>query len=285
VVAYNAVDTTLGGDQTFTTTSGDTGGVSVLTNGHFASGTSSWTFYTNGSGSFSVGSDGERAHVANLHFTTVGNNMQLYQSGIPLESGETYRLSFEAKSSTGHDVHVYLQKHVTPYTAYGLDQEFNIGTTWGTHQVEFVAQNFSGTVNDGRLYFWFVGYAAAGDDYYLDTISLVQLTGLGKQGIPMEVMRPIPTQFLMAGNYPNPFNPSTTIEYQLPSAAFVNLKIYDVLGRQIAELVSGMKEAGYYSVRWIASSAPSGIYYARFTVTDEGGKVLNTTINKLLLVK
>jgi photosystem II stability/assembly factor-like uncharacterized protein len=70
-----------------------------------------------------------------------------------------------------------------------------------------------------------------------------------------------PHEFLLHQNHPSPFNPSTLIEYQLPVSARVTLTVYDILGREVATLVSGHEEAGYKSVRWDAGGAPSGVYF------------------------
>jgi hypothetical protein len=60
----------------------------------------------------------------------------------------------------------------------------------------------------------------------------------------------IPTQFALEQNYPNPFNPTTLINYSLPNNAFVVLKIYDMLGREIKTLVNNQMNAGKYSIAW-----------------------------------
>jgi len=74
----------------------------------------------------------------------------------------------------------------------------------------------------------------------------------------------IPTQFALYQNYPNPFNPSTNFEFQVSSFAFVSLKIFDVLGREVATLVNEARPTGVYTIRWDASTLPSGVYYYRF---------------------
>jgi hypothetical protein len=75
----------------------------------------------------------------------------------------------------------------------------------------------------------------------------------------------VPTSSALSQNYPNPFNPSTTINYQLPTVNHVTLKVYDVLGREVATLVDEVKQPGTYSVQWDASEVASGVYYYRLT--------------------
>jgi hypothetical protein len=71
----------------------------------------------------------------------------------------------------------------------------------------------------------------------------------------------VPTQFGLEQNYPNPFNPSTSIQYQVSSISQVSLKVYDLLGREVAELVNEEKPAGTYEVTFDASGLSSGVYY------------------------
>jgi len=70
----------------------------------------------------------------------------------------------------------------------------------------------------------------------------------------------LPKNYSLSQNYPNPFNPSTSIQYEIPVTAKVTLKVYDLLGREIATLVDGIKAAGRYSVNF-SKQLPSGIYY------------------------
>jgi hypothetical protein len=95
----------------------------------------------------------------------------------------------------------------------------------------------------------------------------------------------VPSVFAVHEGYPNPFNPSTTIKYDLPEPSHVSLVIYDVLGRKVVELVNSVKEAGYHSATWNAGNVASGVYFARFTATDANGSVKLTKVNKLLLTK
>jgi polyhydroxybutyrate depolymerase len=72
-----------------------------------------------------------------------------------------------------------------------------------------------------------------------------------------------PLNTFLFPNYPNPFNPSTTISYVLSSVSHVNLKVFDVLGREVAELANEQKSPGRYTVKWNAEEMSSGIYFYR----------------------
>ena len=73
----------------------------------------------------------------------------------------------------------------------------------------------------------------------------------------------IPSKVQLLQNYPNPFNPSTSIRYALPHADHIRLKVFDVLGREVATLADGMQNAGFHEVLWNARGMSSGIYLCR----------------------
>jgi hypothetical protein len=82
------------------------------------------------------------------------------------------------------------------------------------------------------------------------------LTGIDQQTT-------IPVEFVLAQNYPNPANPSTTIEFDLPKSSQVTLKVFNILGEEVATLVSGQLAAGKYTYDWDGSNVASGVYLYR----------------------
>jgi hypothetical protein len=96
----------------------------------------------------------------------------------------------------------------------------------------------------------------------------------------------IPKQFTLSQNYPNPFNPSTTISFTLPSKSFISLKIYDLLGREVATLASEVLSAGRYTRQWNAMNMPSGVYFYRLQVyPDAVGTGSYSETKKLVLIR
>ncbi|MGH7601620.1 MAG: T9SS type A sorting domain-containing protein, partial [bacterium] len=75
----------------------------------------------------------------------------------------------------------------------------------------------------------------------------------------------LPLAFSLSQNYPNPFNPATTITFTLPKNTHVNLKVYNLLGREVAALINHKMPAGTHQVIWDAQNAPSGVYFYKMT--------------------
>ncbi|MDH4070727.1 MAG: choice-of-anchor D domain-containing protein, partial [Ignavibacteria bacterium] len=96
----------------------------------------------------------------------------------------------------------------------------------------------------------------------------VELSGMGDTPVDVTTGKELPTEFSMAPNYPNPFNPTTTIRYALPVASEVSVVVYDILGRMVKTLVSGEHEAGYHQASWDGTNntgqiVGSGVYVYR----------------------
>jgi photosystem II stability/assembly factor-like uncharacterized protein len=78
----------------------------------------------------------------------------------------------------------------------------------------------------------------------------------------------IPTEFSLSQNYPNPFNPNTIIRFQIKNSRFVTLRIYDILGKEVATLVNEKQSPGTYEVSWDGSAYPSGVYFYKLSIDN-----------------
>jgi hypothetical protein len=172
-------------------------------------------------------------------------------------------------SATGAVLHVLRTFSINNDTIITVEADLNYGSRRVVLSVQptgfAVAKRFG-------LEYWYV----------IDQASQSPLaSGPGHEAI----LSQLPTTYALHPNHPNPFNPTTTIRYDLPEDSHVSLIIYDVLGRKVAELENGMKEAGYHSALWNASDVASGVYFARFTATNADGNVKLNKVTKLLLTK
>jgi hypothetical protein len=95
----------------------------------------------------------------------------------------------------------------------------------------------------------------------------------------VEIENTLPTNYSLSQNFPNPFNPETTIKFSLPQRSRVKLEIFDALGRVVSTLVNGELDAGSYKYNWNASNFASGVYVYRITANDFSSS------KKLMLVK
>jgi hypothetical protein len=135
----------------------------------------------------------------------------------------------------------------------------------------------SGTTNSPKSYS-FVDANANGTILY----RLKQIDRDGKFTYSHEVevtVATLPTEFALQQNYPNPFNPTTQIGFTLPVSGFTTLKIYDVVGNEVAILMNETKEAGRYTVPFNGTNLSSGIYFYRLKVNNF------TATKKLVLMK
>lgn len=105
----------------------------------------------------------------------------------------------------------------------------------------------------------------------------LSVTGVKRQGT-------VPKSYALMQNFPNPFNPTTTIEYDVPYTSRVSIQVFDVLGRRVETLVSGQKAAGTYRVTFNGDRYASGVYFYRMTAVSPKGRDFRS-IKKFLLLK
>ena len=150
-------------------------------------------------------------------------------------------------------------------TATTTYMEFNVPinySTGDTPDLALISINVADAVAGGTIGSWalvdYVTFGGASD--------VEQISGL-------------PENFSLQQNYPNPFNPSTLIEYSIPEQSFVDLKIYDILGNEIAVLVNAEQSAGVYRADFTGANLTSGIYFYKL----QTGSFIET--KKMVLTK
>jgi hypothetical protein len=155
---------------------------------------------------------------------------------------------------SGQDVEVFLNGELDAFRGWsGPILRTSIDLMIGQVLPDNSSYNFRGVLDEVRLY-----------DYQL-SVAEIQVLSDRLTGLPDGTM-PLPAQVQLLQNYPNPFNPGTTIRFALPTAADIELAIYDMLGRRVALLLDERRDAGWHSVVWDAAGFASGVYLYRLLV-------------------
>ncbi|MBK7632306.1 MAG: T9SS type A sorting domain-containing protein [Ignavibacteriales bacterium] len=153
-------------------------------------------------------------------------------------------------------------------------QQSSIGTGEWT-ELAFI--NGNGTTTETQSYSFVDNNLSSGK--YLYRLKQIDFDGTFEYSNEIEVIVTIPEKFELSQNYPNPFNPSTKIKYQIVTSNPVSLKIYDVLGNEVATLVNEVQPSGNYEVTFDAASLSSGTYFYKL----QTGSLVET--KKMLLLK
>jgi hypothetical protein len=134
----------------------------------------------------------------------------------------------------------------------------------------------TGLTNGVKYYFWL----KAADRYCINRVSgFSQPDSVVPNPVGIVQNAEIPKVFKLYQNLPNPFNPTTTIKFDVPKKSLVTLVIYDAIGREVANLVNAPTNAGSYQITWYAGDFPSGVYFCKIKAGDY------TDVKKMILVK
>jgi hypothetical protein len=120
---------------------------------------------------------------------------------------------------------------------------------------------------------WVLDNYNDGAAYQLDLVRTTSMTGVST------ISSNVPDKYNLSQNYPNPFNPVTKINFDIPKSGFVSLKVYDVLGKEVATILNEVKNAGSYSADFSGASLSNGVYFYRL---ESNGFV---STKKMMLVK
>jgi hypothetical protein len=203
-----------------------------------------------------------------------GNSTWLNRSaGLPFSD----TASVTAITFTTYDSLLFAYLELSSSTFYGHEiyMTSDLGRSWSA-------------VSDSGLGSGSVSALAANQEY------LFVGTQIGAWKIPIsKVITAVPpfvtrtpSSFSLTQNYPNPFNPTTDIEYRISDAGFVTLKVYNVLGQEVATLVDGVRQPGDYSVRFDGGGLASGVYFYRLSENALSGTTGGfDKVMKMILLK
>jgi hypothetical protein len=149
-------------------------------------------------------------------------------------------------------------------TLYNLEVDDNSGFPSPLHDIEVECCNVTlGNFQDYTPYYWRLRAKDCGDyGEWSETVAF-NITTFADEG-----KDPVPGRFELTQNFPNPFNPSTEIQFSLPRSEFVTIRVFSTLGDQVDELVSAHFDAGTYSISWNAADLASGVYFYRISAGD-----------------
>ncbi|MBI1937865.1 MAG: T9SS type A sorting domain-containing protein [Ignavibacteriales bacterium] len=223
--------------------------------------------FTSTTGEYSItGSGIKSAKITHSGSTYNEYNLLKYDSTTPVE------LVFFAAST--EDGYVKLEwETATEINNFGFSvQRKTDNEVW--EEIGFVHGH--GNSNSPKYYLFVDQSPPGGEVFY--RIKQIDFDGAFKYYGPVDVAVNI-ARFTLNQNFPNPFNPVTTISYWLPEKTNVKLVVFDILGREVAELVNGEQASGVYNIKFDGSNLNSGIYFYRL----DAGEF--TDVKKLLLVK
>ena len=247
-------------------------GVNFVKNGDFSDDTHSWflTQQANASGSFFV-NDSEELHITIENMGAESSQLAVRQFNLPLIRERSYRLEFDAYAASGRILEANLTHSESPYTNYS-----RLGLIWLDGRIAHFSRQFTMTdPTDTRAALVF-GVGTSQEDVFFDNISLVML---GNSSAVQDRTCQNPEHFSIIPNYPNPFNPTTTLRFNLSEKNRVTIRAYDCLGRMVECIRNESYGAGEHQIRWDAAGYAAGIYFVRF----ESSGFVKT--QKVLLIK
>ncbi len=172
---------------------------------------------------------------------------------------------------------------------YDMDGKMSVAALKFADSVNVAADFLQNT--ESGYYYIYLWHNEPGNQYnYVAKFALQGLlAGNTFRGIESTPEK-IPSTVTLAQNYPNPFNPITDIEYEFDfgesELGDVSVKVYDILGKEVASLVHEVKEPGAYTVTWDATDKPSGVYFCRLAVSNlENGGETFVRVKRMVLLK
>jgi protocatechuate 3,4-dioxygenase beta subunit len=231
-----------------------------------------WGMRFNVDGDNSTGPNGCEIEIALTHYKSPGETA--YKSDII--NGTSHAL-IEWIGNNGYWQHSDVSAWIDPSNKNTLVMSVpkswpeiqNIGTNTKYYVYSFYYSN-SGVFSDvTRMGQGMVSITDPVGDVGFNFVDIIAANWSIKVPTSVQNVDVLPTVFKLDQNYPNPFNPSTIIAFDLPHSSLVSLKVYNILGQEVAMLVNEIKSAGHYATVWDAAGIPSGTYFYRLTYDNQ----------------
>ncbi len=193
----------------------------------------------------------------NYVFRYVGDGQEEVEMDFSAPAGQVYEIAFWSSSNYDDPKYTVIRQ------SSGISSDVVFSQS---REVYSYGVDFRPTIDDEMIYTYADSIGLIEISNYMGSskVSEANVNGKHYSLTSVELRQNIqPKDFSLLQNYPNPFNPTTIICYRLPEKAHVTLKIYDVLGQEIATLVDGVKEAGNQQELWNAMDVAGGIYFYR----------------------
>lgn len=251
-------------------------GQNMLVNGDFSAGKASWTWELQGGAVAVWRIENGVSHFDIQNGGTQIYNVQLRQNGFELVRGEEYVFEFEAWADSPRIIEAKVGQDQAPWINYS-----KIGLTAVTQQRKRFAYPFKmeePSDYNARAVF---NCGSSNIDVYIDDISLKWLGGTAVEDRQFQA----PSGFEVNGNYPNPFNAQTTIQFTVAAQSVVESELYNVLGELIKRISHGVFDTGTHTVNFDAAELTSGIYFYRIMAKTVRGATTFSDVHKMVLIR
>ncbi len=248
--------------------------LNMISNSGFSGNLSGWDLEVSGSALATAHTGHDECRVIIQKPGAAVEDIRLLQDGLTLYKGQTYRFEFDAGAEIARSIDAHVASSRPPYTNFGRIGPSYVKTNSERHSYTFVMENAATTT--ARVVF---NLGANDGDVIIDNVSL------SRQEPAFVEQQPVPQDFVLHPVYPNPFNASTTIAFELPGTCFVTCEVFDILGRRVETLIQGKLGRGRHTRLFRGHNFSSGLYFCRMTAETVPGGQRFFKVSRMVLLK
>jgi hypothetical protein len=204
-------------------------------------------------------------------------HIQLLQDGMELLSGVSYLFEFDAWADSQRTIEAKIVQNGLSYTNYSKIGPTLLTTQQTHYTYPFVMEDPS---DFDALVVFYVG--ASDVNLHLDNVSFRRDI---ESNVEKEHLTKIPQQYELTGNYPNPFNAETTVDFSIPQKSQVRIELVNILGQFKRELCNRVYDAGNHQIKLNGNRLSSGIYFCLMEAREVNGTYSNRDVHKMMLIK